>query len=642
MGDPQPSYGASRYLEVLLRERFPTEKFEVVNLGITAINSHVILPIAQECAARRDADFWIVYMGNNEMVGPFGAATVFGSRAPPLWVVRANLAAQQLRLGQLVAALWRKAGRKGSDNATWGGMRMFLKNQVPPGDRKRERVYGNFEQNLRDILKAGQNCGANIILSTMSVNLRDCPPFASMANSNGPAAQRFQDEYAAGLGYEKLGDNVNAEKSYAAAAQLDATFAEAHYRRAKCLDQVTNFAAAREEFQLACDNDALPFRADRRINGAIRALAKEFAGDRVVLCDAESKLAAAGPGGVAGDESFFEHVHFNFDGNYRLARNWAEQMAGKTPATNNWPSQEECERQLGLSDFNRAYVLQTVLRRMEQPPLSNQSNNPERAKKIQAEEARVQERLKQPDARAQARELFRSAIARTPEDHYLREGLGNFLESIEDNAGALEAYQAAHEMQPQDYYASLRMGHVLGVQRRAAEAMAVLTQAAKIRPTLPEAWFELGSVQTMMGDQEAAIKSFERARQFRPQDPSYLYYIAYCQGKVLGKQNRHAEAMEQFRKAIEILPTQWEAHFELGGELDAANQLEAARKEFGEAARLNAGYSRTHLNYGVLLAKLSRWEEAQHEFEETLRLEPGNTNAPAYLAKVKELKGEKP
>lgn len=57
MGDPQPAYGASRYLEVLLRERFPHEKFEVVNLGVTAINSHVILPIAREVASRGQGDF---------------------------------------------------------------------------------------------------------------------------------------------------------------------------------------------------------------------------------------------------------------------------------------------------------------------------------------------------------------------------------------------------------------------------------------------------------------------------------------------------------------------------------------------------------------------------------------------------------
>ena len=74
-------------MEVLLRERYPGVNFEVVNVAITAINSHVIVPIARECA-RYQGDLWIIYMGNNEMIGPFGAATVFGAKAPPWPLVR--------------------------------------------------------------------------------------------------------------------------------------------------------------------------------------------------------------------------------------------------------------------------------------------------------------------------------------------------------------------------------------------------------------------------------------------------------------------------------------------------------------------------------------------------------------------------
>ena len=83
MGDPEPAFGASRYMETLLRDRFAKTDFEVVNVAFTAINSHVILPLARECAGH-EGDLWIIYMGNNEMVGPFGAATVFGAKAPPL------------------------------------------------------------------------------------------------------------------------------------------------------------------------------------------------------------------------------------------------------------------------------------------------------------------------------------------------------------------------------------------------------------------------------------------------------------------------------------------------------------------------------------------------------------------------------
>lgn len=60
---------------MLLRERFPDGHFEVVNVAFTAINSHVILPMARECTTTQ-ADLWLFYMGNNEMVGLLGAATV--------------------------------------------------------------------------------------------------------------------------------------------------------------------------------------------------------------------------------------------------------------------------------------------------------------------------------------------------------------------------------------------------------------------------------------------------------------------------------------------------------------------------------------------------------------------------------------
>jgi hypothetical protein len=90
-GDPQPRFGLSRMLEAMLGLRHPGKKFEVVNAAMTGINSHVILPLARDCAAAR-ADVWVIYMGNNEVVGPFGAGTVFGSQTLPLTWIRAGLA----------------------------------------------------------------------------------------------------------------------------------------------------------------------------------------------------------------------------------------------------------------------------------------------------------------------------------------------------------------------------------------------------------------------------------------------------------------------------------------------------------------------------------------------------------------------
>ncbi len=636
MGDPQPAFGASRYLEVLLRKRFPGNKFEVINLGITAINSHVILPIARECA-RHDGDFWIIYMGNNEMVGPFGAATVFGAQALPRWAVQLNLALQRTRTGQfLISELGRLGGKTKSES--WGGMEMFLENQITPGDPRKDSVYRNFAGNLRDIIAAGVKSGAQVILSTVAVNLKDCPPFASLGNRNLPAADRQR--------FDRIFDeakSLQAGKNYPAAtgllqqaAKLDPQFAEAHFRLAQCELELTNAAAA-EEFQIACDDDALPFRADARINAAIRQVSRQCAGDRLVLCDAEKNLAAlAGAARIPGDETFFEHVHFNLDGNYRLGKIWAEQVAPKLaaegipPATTDWASPADCDRALGLSIWNRQFVLQSVLRRMGTPPLSTQFNNAERSRKIRDAELTLRQAESLPDAARQVREEFANAIRRAPLDNYLYQAGANFLEAIHDLSGAIAAYRQALELRPDNFYDCLQLGRLLGEQGQPELGQAFLEQATRLRPSLPDAWFELGNVLAAQQKYDRALECMQHAAHFYPLEPSYPCYA----GQMLAKLNRHAEAVENYRQAIQMKPDYWEAHLGLAGELVAVNQPEAAMREYSAVLKINPRHIVSRLNLGVLLARMNRLDEAMACFQEALQIEPDNRAAREYLDSV--------
>lgn len=645
MGDPQPSLGASRHLEVLLRERFPNQKFEVVNLGITAINSHVILPIAQEVAARGQGDIWLLYIGNNEMVGPFGAATVFGSRAPPLTAVRANLAIQKTRLGQLAVALLRRLSSN-SKNSSWGGMKMFLQNQIPPDDPRRETVYQNFTQNLREIVTVGRAAGAKIILSTMAVNLRDCPPFGSLLNSNLPASDQtqFRSDYDEGVRWQTNHQPARAAEMFSRAAKIDPRFAEAQFRWAQCLLAETNVSAAREHFQMACDVDALPFRADTRINETIRALAKEIAGDAVAFCDAEAEFRSAAPGGSAGDEAFFEHVHFNFDGNYRLGKLWAEQVAQLLPETirrtamTDWVSQEFCEREIGLSVWNRGFVLAAVLSRMTQPPLNNQFNNPERAAALQQELNRCREAQRQTNHLVQTRADFAAAVARAPRDSFLRENYANFLEAIGDNPAALAEYRAITELLPHDFYGCLQTGRMLGEKGDGSAARDFLQRAARHRPSLPEPWYELGIVAATAGQFGEALEYFDRAVQLRPQDGSYLAYKA----KTLSKLNRKTEAIQIYREAIKAQRGGWEAHFELAGELAAQGAVAESIQEYGQVLRLNPRHAVSHVNLGVMLVRQNQLDEAMRHFERALQLDPNYVEARNYLTQVRARKLKQP
>ena len=606
-------------------------------MAFTAINSHVIVPIARECA-RHEGDYWIIYMGNNEMVGPFGAATVFGRRAPPLPYVRLVTAIQATRTGQWFTEAARHFQHGGGDRASWGGMEMFINNQIPPDSPLRENVYRNYSQNLEDILKAGTGSGAKILLNTVGVNLRDCPPFAALPASTVSAADRAQADTLikqAGAD-ESAGDFSAAEKVYTQAAQLDSRDANLQFRWGKCLLSQNDFTNAGVHLQLACDDDALPFRTDSRLNDEIRAAAAKHQSTGVTFFDANDYLARQNPDGLCGAETFYEHVHFDFLGSYELGLAWAQQLEKMMPPTMarqaGWLAKPECEDRLGLSDWNRITILKEMASRLQVPPFSGQPGNDRRQKAFEIRINDLQSIMTTNDA-AVARQNFEAQIGREPDDFELKENYALFLQASGDIPDAIEEWRHVHDLIPQDYLPYYQMGRFLSGNRQWDEAESDLRTAVRIHPSLTEGWYELGNALASEQKYPEALSSYAVARHQRPQDVQTVFRM----GKVYEILHQSADALQCYRDAAQLNADDWEIHFELGGILDAANDLDNSLKEFAAAARLNPQYSRTHFNYGVELAKLGRLEDAQREFAESLRLEPGYQNARQALAKVQML-----
>jgi hypothetical protein len=75
LGFPHKNHGVDRLLETQLRAALPSRKIEVINLAMTSINSHVVYAIARSIP-KGSADFAVILMGNNEVVGPYGPGTL--------------------------------------------------------------------------------------------------------------------------------------------------------------------------------------------------------------------------------------------------------------------------------------------------------------------------------------------------------------------------------------------------------------------------------------------------------------------------------------------------------------------------------------------------------------------------------------
>jgi len=629
MGDPAESFAPDRYLEALLRARYPERKFEIINTGVTAIDSHVILPIARECA-RHEGDLWIVYMGNNEMVGPFGAATVFGRQAPPLPYARLVTAVQTWRLGQWFTELGRKFSGRKQEGVAWGGMEMFLNNRIPPDSPMRETVYRNFQQNLDDIVRAGIKSGAIVMLSTVGVNLGDCPPFASLPAQSASAADNaaFDVLYTNCLQAISNHQWTAANDYFKRADRLGGKRAEFQYRWAECLAAQSNFSAAAVHYQSACDDDALSFRADSRINSSIRSTPDRIKSGRLIVCDTAGLLAGSSAGGVCGRETFFEHVHFDIDARYQVARMWAGQMESLLPpATNGWLSQAECDARVGLSPWNHAQVIHLMVERMRVPPLNAQENNGERRARL---ESRIEADLGKYNSEeaGRARENFERQLVQRPDDFFLHENYAQFLELSGDIPGATAQWKHFRDLLPQDPLGYFEAGRLLIPQQKYAEAETLLRQTLAIRPSRTDGWIELGSALALQKKFPEALEAYSTALKQDARDPQTLLR----RGKVLAHLNQHQEAIASFKSSLELNPADGLAHHELALELVATGQPEMAGPEFGAAAQLRPRDVALRYDYATWLLRKERWPDAQREFEAVLNLDPANTRAQKNLS----------
>jgi len=430
-GDPDPSYGFGRYLEVMLRQRYPQTKFEVINASITAINSHAFLPMVKELA-HYQPDLFVIYAGNTEVVGPFGPGTVLTPWDLNLPAIRAGIFFNSTRLGQLLGKV---AGT--SRKNEWRGMEMFLDRQVRADSPQMKPVYENFAANLRDIVAAAHRSGAQVLISTVATNLKDCAPFASLHREGirDDELHSWEKLVQRGADLESAGSYADALKLYLSAAEIDPQYAELPFRIARCLWALGDFAGAKERFVRAQDLDTLRFRADSRLNEIIRAQA---GAPGVGVVDAAAVFAGESAHEVPGNELFYEHVHMNPRGTYLLARALFHQLDSMLPAemrrgavSADVISEEECERLLAFTPYDRLRVAGLVLSKLERPPFTNQLNHSEELQRLKSQAVGSADYTETVAA-------YQWAIMQNPQDRLLHLNYGFLLHRYDPAAAAQE------------------------------------------------------------------------------------------------------------------------------------------------------------------------------------------------------------
>jgi len=264
-------HGFPSALERRLSDRFAGHPVEVINLGMTAVNSYTLWDLSDHVVEMKP-DLVIVYAGHNEFYGALGAGTTASWYPKGAWFGRTLLT---LKRSALVLALENLLlgppdyGLEPGSNERTLMARVVQNAGIVYGEGTYQAGIDQFRSNMDRVLDRLASRGIPVLAGTLVANLRDQHPLSQTED---------------------------------AVAAFDAA------REALASGDTT---AAHRLFIEARDLDQIRFRASSDINEIIGSWDRR---EGVTVVDLEPVFEAASPAGIPGNNLFTDHLHPNSEG----------------------------------------------------------------------------------------------------------------------------------------------------------------------------------------------------------------------------------------------------------------------------------------------------------------------------------------
>ncbi len=335
-GFPYQFYnGFPARLEEMLQQDHPGRPVEVINLGMTAVNSFTLRDIHRQLL-RYDPDGILIYAGHNEYYGAFGAASVPGWMRP-LAVRRLVLQLERLHLvaaGRMAFACLtgRSPGSGRADDPGPGRaddpgpgsrppspedrtlMARMAEDRLVPldGSGYRDGIR-HFESNMEDVLATFRRHDIPVYLATVVSNKTGQPPLA-----DDPVARDLFERAQAAVREHAVRQPDDVRKP--------ADLRPATHRKSSGTVIRTLPDSVKALFRDAKELDPLRFRAPEAINEAIRRLASK---PGVTLVDAHLIQTPDGAPLPFHPDYFTDHLHLDYRGYALIARAFHDAVTGQ-------------------------------------------------------------------------------------------------------------------------------------------------------------------------------------------------------------------------------------------------------------------------------------------------------------------------
>ncbi len=273
-------YSFAEQLEQKLLLETEGVNVEVINLGMTAVNSYVIHDLSKR-VLKYEPDAILIYAGHNEYYGSFGVGSTQFGFSNSIFIKRLILWVKDFRLYQFLEDSF---AREPQDT---GDQRTMMAKVIQNSDIElEEEIYlaglDQFEENISDVIERFTNHEIPVYIGTVASNLKDQPP---------------------------LTDDLVAADSY---------------NRAKESFEAGDKELAFEHFLTAKELDGIRFRAPEKINEIIKALADEY---DATLIDVQKLLREQSESGIEDNSLFIDHLHPNYLGHRLIAEELFKELS---------------------------------------------------------------------------------------------------------------------------------------------------------------------------------------------------------------------------------------------------------------------------------------------------------------------------
>jgi len=302
-------------LKFLLSEKYPENNIEVINLGLSAINSFSILDLIPE-VLNKEPDLILIYMGHNEFYGVYGSASSYfiGENGN---FIRFYLNLQKLQITQMmksIIAVFTPAEKSMDKNVTLME-RMIKEKKVEYNSDKYINTLNNFEDNLQIILESTNDTNTPIIVSNLVSNIKDLKPFSSKDEIAGNNKLRNLFNRNDSL-FDKM-SSINDFQKYIEILQHDSSSSYLYYRIGQKYLNDKDYKNAKYFYLKAKDRDYVRFRASEDLNDIIKHKTNQ---NKNYFLDMEKLFSASSSYEIVGNDLICDHLHPNPNGYYLMAK----------------------------------------------------------------------------------------------------------------------------------------------------------------------------------------------------------------------------------------------------------------------------------------------------------------------------------